>query len=90
MTPRKTVKPSEIGEGYYVAFGSDLGMVGFFRVKFNAIDLHGGQVLRVWGLSRYRGNIGYRTLGMRLSTWLERQPKGVQFRLDHDRSGWRP
>lgn len=84
MSKRKTIRPELIGPGFYVAFGSDLGPVGFFKV-YN----HPTVGLTVWGLSRYRGNIGYRTLGLRLEDWLSCQSKGVQYRPDSNRSGWK-
>jgi len=80
---RITVKPHEIGPGYYVAFGSGLGAVGFFRVDYNA----SGELI-VWGLSRWAGKIAYRTHGLLLSAWLEKQPAGAQYRIDKDREGW--
>lgn len=83
MKKNKTVRPELIGPGFYVAFGSDLGMVGFFKVVDHPI--YG---LTVWGLSRWRGSIAYRTLGLKLKEWLEVQPKGVQYRPDINRSGW--
>ena len=84
MSTRKTVRPSEIGVGYYVAFGSDLGTVAFFSVK--EYDDYG---LVIWGLSRWRGRIAYRTLGIALAEWLLRQERGVQYRKDCDRTDWR-
>lgn len=83
MSARLTVKPAEIGVGYYVAFGSDLGMVGFFKVHD-----HPTCGLTIWGLSRWRGRIAYRTLGLDLSAWLDRQARGVQYRRDLDRTNW--
>lgn len=80
----KTIKPSEIGPGFYVAFGSDLGLVGFFEVKD-----HPSVGLVAWGLSRWRGSVRYRTLGVALAAWLGRQSRGVQYRRDRDRTGWR-
>ena len=92
MRKRITVKPSELAPGFYVAFGSDLGMVGFFRVKDHSAQYEAegvsGNPVCVWGLSRWRGRIAYRTLGIPLARWLERQEAGVQFRRDRDRTGW--
>lgn len=79
MGHRITVKEDELKEGYYVVFGSSLGSVGFIRI-------HNGNV---WGLSRWRGSIAYRTLGKKLEKWLENQPPSVQFRHDIDRKGWK-
>lgn len=80
---RKTVVPSKIGPGHYMAFGSDLGSVGFFKVS-----AHPQEGLVVWGLSRWRGSVAYRTLGISLAQWLTRQERGVQYRPDHDRTDW--
>ncbi len=93
MSKRKTVKPEELVPGFYVAFNSDLGMVGFFKVKdhsdtYTEHGYHDLDPICVWGLSRYRGRIAYRTLGIPLKQWLERQEKGVQFRRDFDRTDW--
>ncbi len=98
-TCKGTVKPEELVPGFYVAFGSDLGVVGFFRVKDHSaqyaasmahhlIDMSGADPLVIWGLSRWRGRIAYRTRGCPLAEWLARQPPGVQFRRDRDRTGW--
>lgn len=95
MSRRKTVKPEEIGVGFYVAFSCDQvpGGVFFFMVMDHSEQYAEYNVkadpLTVWGLSRYRGNIGYRTLGIPLSDWLARPTnKGAQFRRDRDRTGW--
>lgn len=86
---RVTVRPEEIGPGFYVAFGSDLGVVGFFKVvSYGGTKEHPGPFL--WGLSRWKGAIAYRTRGLELSRWLAEQPAGVQYRRDRDRSGWPP
>lgn len=84
---RVTVRPHEICGGYYVAFGTDLGNVGFFMV----LPLAGradNLPYTVWGLSRWRGVVAYRTRGMRLDKWLALQPLGAQYRKDFDRTGW--
>jgi len=88
MGKRITVRPSEMGPGFYVAFGSDLGVVGFFMVRWNWVSLNGPVELCVWGLSRWRGSVAYRTRGIQLVTWLDRQERGTQYRRDKDRTGW--
>ena len=99
MSKRITVKRDELVPGYYVAFDTDLGVVGFFQVKDHSEQynqhqrLYGGvyadlDPITIWGLSRWRGNVGYRTRGYSLKEWLAEQPKGAQFRKDRDRTGW--
>jgi hypothetical protein len=80
---RITVRPQELVPGYYVAFGSTLDTVAFFCIK------NYPEGLVIWGLSRYRGSIAYRTLGIPLNKWLEKQNAGTQFRKDKNRTGWK-
>jgi DNA-binding Xre family transcriptional regulator len=79
--PEAINETADIGPGFYVAFGSDLGAVGFFEVKD-----HCTEGLVVWGLSRWQESLGYRTLGLSLNDWLSRQNPGVLYRRDIDRT----
>ncbi len=82
---RERAKPSRVKKknlkpGFYVVFNSYLGTVGHIQI-IRATD----GLLYVWGLSRHWGAVEYRTMGVRLGTWLgEDANKKAKFFKDVD------
>lgn len=69
-------------EGYYMAFNTNLGHVGFFRLKKDPST----HELTVWGLSLHEGVVDYRTYGTPLTGWLEQEHEEMLIVKDYNRA----
>ena len=81
MTASERQAAGLVAGGFYAAERSDQGDIFHFKVT----DSPHGRV--IWGLSRYQGEWGYRTLGISLISWLARPANArIVIVADRDRA----